>query len=522
MPFESQKLTTENTSQTVQTSKLKIKMYAEVLGVMKTAPLKKEIGSMHQYDDLAHKDYIFKDEEVGKNLAISEPAAYTYHNNDLNDKEVIGFVPYWELYQYQNIDYSKLSTIAYFSLTSDDTGAWVKGYRENGVWYDDGGYVGFNSARFSNMVAMAHSKNVKVVLVVKNFDPYSIRQIINNTNSAGDRLINNIVTTLRSKSLDGVNVDFEYVPRSGVASDTVTESLRIAFANWHAKLSDRIHAEFPKSHVSTDVFGGSSINYNIYDLTRLGKTSIDQIVMMTYDYITTRCYSGKFMSPMSPLYGNQGYNTSTHLQTGGQQAGSKKIVMGIPYYGIDFQVKTAQKDLFNALVDYPNCDGTIETYKSIVDPKYDVYHNSTTLRWNNTEKARWYVYKIGNTWRHGYYDDPTSLAAKYDFVRSANLGGIAIWVIGYDNNAKELYDVIRDKFQRVPFYVHFGYGVSNIKMNSIISSNGLEIVNSLGNNTFQVQPISQVSGIIMNKLRLYNEVIDVRFEVVGVTRGLNN
>lgn len=502
-------------------TKFKVELFADKLGVTKTNPIEQQVYTIQQYDELQHRDYKFVDESSAKSITSVSPAGYTYHTNVNNDKEVIGFLPYWSLASYEDIDYSKFSTLAYFSLTSDDTGAWVKGYRENGIWYDDGGYVGFNSTRFTNMVSKAHAKGVKVVLLVKNFDPYSIRQIVNNTNSAGDRLINNIVRTVESKGLDGVNIDFEYIPRKDKPNDTVTDNLRAAFASFHDRLADRMHAEFPKSLVSTDTFGSSAIYYHIYDIKALGKTSLDYIVLMTYDYITTKCYVGKYMSPMSPLYGNDGYNISTHLQEAAEKAGSKKIVMGVPYYGIDFQVKTTERNNYNALVDYPNCDGTIETYASIVNSKYDAYHNASTLRWNNTEKARWYVYSIGGKWRQGYYDDASSLGAKYDFVRSANLGGVAIWAVGYDNNAKELYDVLRDKFQKVPFYVHFGYGVPEDRISDIFETNNLTLISSIGNNTFLVEPQSTVSGTVMSRLKLYNEVLDVRFELDGISRKLN-
>lgn len=507
----------ENNFQEYRTN-FQVQLLSDKLGITKKL-VTNEIQSVHQLDELRNKNYVFKDDKSDR-LITNRDLSYTYHSNVYNDKEVLGFLPYWSLSKYQDIDYSKFSSLAYFSLTTDETGAWIKEYKKDGVTYPDGGWTGFNSVSFSNMVALAHSKGVKVLLLVKNFDPYSIRRIVTNTENAGDRLINNIVNTVREKGLDGVNIDFEYIPKSGVANDTVTDDLRASFASWHDKLADRMHVEFPNSHVSTDVFGSSAIYYQIYDVKALGKTSLDYIVFMTYDYITTKCYEGKYMSPMSPLYGNQGYNISTHLLEAAKKASSEKVIMGIPYYGIDFQVKPIEKDKYNALVDYPNCDGTIETYGSIVKPEYDLYHNVNTIKWNNTEKATWYSYSINGKYRHGYYDDARSLGAKYGFVRSANLGGIAIWAVGYDNNAKELYDVIRDNFQKVPFYISFEYGVSNDKIQQILTSNGLTVISSVGNNTYIVNPGSNLSGTVMQKLKLLNEVVATRFDVDNSTRDL--
>ncbi len=489
-------------------TKYKLQTFAQVLGLEKTVKYEDEF-SIHKYDDQKYKDYVFTENNENKSLSETTPSEYSYHKNPYNDKEVLGFLPYWQLSKYSSIDYSKLSTIAYFGLTSESTGRWV----------NDSGYTGFFSSSFDNMVALAHSKGTKVVIVVKNFDPYSIRRTVNNVEGAGDRLINNIVKVIRDNSLDGVNIDFEYVVKN--SNDTVTNELRQAFVSWHQKLADAVHSQFPKAQVSTDVFGGSGVYYNLYDMEALGDTTINYIVMMTYDYITTSCSSGKIVTPMSPLYGNDGFNISSHLIAGAQKAGSKKIIMGVPYYGIDFQVKSADRDTYNARVDYPNCDGTIETYASIVDSKFDQYHNANTIKWNNTEKARWYSYSVGGKYRQGYYDDARSLGAKYDFVRSSNLGGIGIWALGYDNNAKELYDVIREKFQIVPFYINFGYGVPSARITSILNANNLTVVSEVTNSIYLVLPESEISGNVIKRIKMYKEVVDVRFEIVNATRGIN-
>lgn len=509
----------------------------EALDVKGVSVVKKanEFMSIHKYDDERYSaeklDLAPATEERGLSADIS---AYTYHNNARNDREIIGFLPYWTLSSYSSIQYDKLSTVAYFSLTCDNTGAWVKGYKEDKdgdgkkEWYDDGGWIGFNSTQFTKMVKAAHAKDTKVVLLVKNFDPYSIRQIVRNVDNAGDRLINNIIAAISSKNLDGVNIDFEYVQHKD--SDTVTNQLRADFASWHNHLADTIHAQFPGSHVSTDTFGASAVNYTIYDMAALGKTSLDYLVMMTYDYITTSCWNGKRLAPMSPLYGNNIYgtpnwNTSSHLLAASALAGSKKIVMGIPYYGVDMQVKSDQRNTYNAYADYPYCRGAIETYASVVNPKYDAYHNDNTIKWNSTEKATWYAYKFKRsdgttTYRQGYYDDARSLGAKYDFVKNSNLGGIAIWALGYDGHSAELYSVIKDKFQIFPFYILFENSVSLSKAQEIISANALTIESNLGNGVFKVVPVSSASSGIMKNLNKYKEVVKTDIEVIGKIRSI--
>ncbi|KKR06030.1 MAG: Glycosyl hydrolase, family 18 [candidate division WS6 bacterium GW2011_GWF2_39_15] len=436
------------------------------------------------------------------------------YTNPNNDKEVMGFLPYWQLSKYRQLQYDKLSSISYFSLTCYDNGQWVT---------DSSDYIGFNSASFTNMVTLAHQNNVKVYLVVKNFHNRSIRDLVANKGGAGEVLINNIVNAVRTKGLDGVNVDFEYIPDS---SYPVNTTLRSNFVKWHDNLADRIHAEFPGATVSTDVFGSSAVSYSAYDIANLGATSLDYIMFMTYDYITTSCYEGKKVAPESPLYGNNLYgtpnwNVSSHLTAAARLATAKKVLMGIPYYGIDFAVKPNEFSKYNALANYPNCGAGTEVYSSIVDPKFDNVHNASTIKWNDVEKATWYAYQLNGEYRHGYYDDPRSLRAKYDFVRTTKLGGIGIWALGYDAGYSDLWNVLREKFQTGPFVLAFTLATSNSRAVQIMDELNVDVISQISNNVWEVKPESGLTSLSITAAKKYPEVVVAEFENTDSDRDVN-
>ena len=46
-----------------------------------------------------------------------------------------------------------------------------------------------------------------------------------------------------------------------------------------------------------------------------------------------------------------------------------------------------------------------------------------------------------------FYENTQSLAYKMDLVRQADLGGIAIWALGYEGDAPELWEVIERKVE---------------------------------------------------------------------------
>jgi len=482
----------------------------QILGVEEVYSEKDQF-SVHMYED---EKYISGDYEFITDFSepeLSGRALSSVVTNALSEREVMGFLPYWQLSDSKVVnwlDYSKLTTVAYFGLTCYDNGSWVK----------DSGYTGFYSSNFSTMVSKAHQNNTQVILVVKNFHFPSILKIVTNKSGAGDKLISNIVSVLKAKNLDGVNIDFEY--GSDYAA-SVTDSYRAVFAQWHSELVESVHSEIPGSLVSTDVFASSGTGYSLYDLTALGKTDLDYIMMMTYDYITTSCYNGKIITPMSPLYGNSGFNVSSHIGGAISKLPAGKILMGIPYYGIDFSVKSEDFSKYNARVNYPNCDGGIETYSTVVDPKFDQWHSSSTIKWNSTEKSRWYAYKYLDDFRQGYYDDYTSLLSKYDFVRSNNIGGVGIWALGYDYPYNDLWYALRDKFQKSPFVVAFRPGVTESEINDILSKNNLSVVATINSGIYRVKPDSGLSSTAIQSLSRFQEVMTVDYESIVTTRDIN-
>ena len=75
-------------------------------------------------------------------------------------KEVFGFLPYWELSDSSTtLDYSKISTIAYFGVGASATG----------TFENTAGYTGWTSAALTNVINAAHQNRTRVVLTVQSF-----------------------------------------------------------------------------------------------------------------------------------------------------------------------------------------------------------------------------------------------------------------------------------------------------------------------------------------------------------------
>lgn len=466
--------------------------------------------SIHQLQDAQYSDMITSFvEDVQDGIGVSAIEPHVVVNNDFLDKEVLGFLPYWFWPSYSNdsLQYDKLSTIAYFGLTCGINGQWIT---------DDAGYTAFYGANFTDLLAKAHANDTKVVVTVKNFDAQSITKLVTNVNGAGQTLIDNIVDVVRARGLDGVNIDFEYVAS---AEWPVDETLRMSFVAWHENLATRMHSEFPGSHVSTDVYASSSLYYKAYDMPALGASSLDYIMVMTYDFFTT---NSSVAGPTAPLYGNQyWYTVSEAMNDIAAEAGAGKLIMGIPYYGLEFPVETTTYNSTRRV----GVNAAIATFSAVLNPIYDTWHNSSTLRWEEADKVRWYVYRYPNMatdplWQ-GYYEDEDTIAAKYDFMRSKSIGGVGIWALGYDNGYTALWEAIEESFMAPSFPVFFHSSVSEARVNEIMAETEGELASQESTNVWLVRAKrSYLTEPLMETLEGYREVSSVGSNTVDIQRGV--
>jgi len=462
--------------------------------------------SIHQVDQLLHEDdelhfdeYPWND-DGGRGIS-GRGLDYVAPNNPLVDKTILGFAPYWGLDgYYQNYQMDKLSVVAYFAVACFPDGSLVK-VCVDGNCGDKSGWDGWNSTALAGLVNDAHASGVKVVLVIKNFHKPSIETIISDQ-AAINRLISSIILEIEAKNVDGVNIDFEYI---GTASGTH----RARFASFIDQVADAVHFARPGSHVSVDIMATSGISTLIYDVTALGQTSVDHIMVMSYDFFSTHSvYAG----PESPLYGNQyWYTVSRSMNDIAAKAPNHKVLMGIPYYGLEFPVTSGTWSAKNGVRNTSYTAG-ITTYKAVVDPIYDPWHNSSTIQWDEGEKMRWYKYRwpdpaTGSQYWQGYYDDPRSLGAKYDFVRDNNLGGIGIWALGYDNGRDELWNTIRDKFSKGQFIVVFKNGINRTQQQVVHDALGGEVVRFMADeSSVIVEPKTKITYDLILDYRRRGEV----------------
>ena len=313
----------------------------------------------------------------------------------LRSHEVFGFAPYWTLDQSSGFNVSQLSTIAYFSLDVNPDGT----LDESGP-----GWNGYQSQDLSNLVTRAHAAGDRVVLTVTCFDQSSLDSLTSSAN-APPTLAAGLISVIEAKNLDGVNLDFEGTGDSDQAGLTklVTE------------VSNAIHGANPHYQVTMDTYASSAGDPSgFYDIPALAP-AVDAFFVMQYQLNLNASSSAN-----SPLTSSM-FSDQTTIDQYLAAVPASKIILGLPYFGID----------------WPTTDGTLTARAAgpaTTPSDAQIVSSGHPVYWDPTTSTAWTSYQVGTQWHETFFEDPTSLYDVAQAASSSDLAGLGIWALGMDGN----------------------------------------------------------------------------------------
>ncbi len=346
------------------------------------------------------------------------------------DREVFGFAPYWAIANSSQWNYSLLTTVAYFGLDINSDGS---------INTTTNGWTGWNSQNLVNAINAAHAAGDRAVVVIKAFDIATINTIVNTT-TARQAAITNTINAIASRSLDGVNVDFEG------STDPRYPDLQSGFVAFIHDLSAQVHQRWPQAMVSVDTYSGSASwdggFFKIGDLA----PNVDAFFIMAYDMAFGN--NPGHAGANAPLNGGT-YNDMLSVSQYLTKAPASKIMLGVPYYG--YKWSTADNSPNSAT----SGGATAVTYSGVLND-LSCGAQQLTQSWDSVAASpwvSWYSPATGDpcggnhgSWRELYYDNALSLGDKYDLVNNSNLLGTGMWALGYDGTSPDLWNALRFKF----------------------------------------------------------------------------
>lgn len=365
-----------------------------------------------------------KTENIGngnKSIINPTPTKSVLRKTDTVKREVIGFLPSWSIAKKAKVYPEHLTQIIYFGLSVNKDGSIIK-YGENNLPVLEWSY--FNSDYFKDVGREASASGTKVLLSIRSFDNTTIDNIIS-SQTAANKLSGELLTLVKQYNLDGINIDFEYF------TDTNFPTSKY-LAEFLEELSAKLKKDNPKIIISIDVNATVVVKDKAYNMTRISK-AVDQVILMAYDY---RGQNSTRAGPPAPVYGEiNEHSIWESVDSLSGRVPNSKLILAIPFYGYEWQTFTNKHKSFTT-----EGSGALATYKRVKELLKE--RSDVEKSWDDISKSPWLSYMQYGGIYQIYYEDDRSIAEKIKFAKEKNMGGIAIWALGYEGDYIEPWKVI--------------------------------------------------------------------------------
>ncbi|MBQ7288879.1 MAG: LysM peptidoglycan-binding domain-containing protein [Clostridia bacterium] len=266
---------------------------------------------------------------------------------------------------------------------------------------DAGGNL--NTIEDEPLIQTARAAGVAPVMVVTNtrsgggFDSDLIATLLTNP-SASQRLIDNILATLRAKNYYGVDIDFEYIPPANREDyNRFLENLSAALQPEGYKLSTALAPKIRADQPGT--------LYEAHDYAFHGQI-VDQVILMTYEW--GYLYGPPMaVAPIEPVKQVLDFAVSV--------IPPEKILMGMPNYGYDWTL--------------PYVSGRPAEVLTIQQAVERAIQNGARIEYSTGSQAPFFRYTKNGEQHIVWFENASSTKARLSLVSQYGLGGVSYWTL---------------------------------------------------------------------------------------------
>ncbi|MFN2511089.1 MAG: glycoside hydrolase family 18 protein [Pyrinomonadaceae bacterium] len=287
-------------------------------------------------------------------------------------------------------------------------------------------------ARLSQLQALkARNPSLKIILSVGGWgaDNFSDAAL---SDTSRERFANSAVGLIKRYALDGIDLDWEYPGQPGPGikyrpedKENFTYLLKTVRQHINALSNERSRRSTDRYTLTIASAAGDYFKHTEMDKLHV---YLDWINIMAYDFYTSSArttghhtgLSRSLSGGSSNEYGEA--SVKQHLDAG---IPSRKLVLGTAFYGRSFSgVKLENNGLYQPYERYAG----EHSYSALTR---DFINKQGFKRlWDNAAKAPYLWNAESGTFIT--YDDPDSLKAKAEFVKSHRLGGLMYWEHSHD------------------------------------------------------------------------------------------
>lgn len=328
---------------------------------------------------------------------------------------VMGFAPYWNLKKLSPESIENITHFAYFNLHLNGDGSL---YTRVNKREEDPSYT-----NYKRLLAGTVNYNSKPLIIT--FMPESQQALANSISTPNSRqqTIETILNTIQESGANGVNIDYEPL-------GDITPLLRNNFTLFMQELRSQMSQN---SELSVSIYASAASRPRLWDLAALSP-HVNYFVVMTYDYTMP---GNDAAGPNSPLRGSGDlfeHDIIKNIAEITQLVPSQKVLLGIPFYGYEWDTINESK---YAPTETKGSVASLERIQTMLDEK------TLELIWDRNTLTPYGISSESGQISQIYFENDTSIRLKLDFVKSSNLGGIAIWALGYEGNNTWVWPTIK-------------------------------------------------------------------------------
>ena len=214
-----------------------------------------------------------------------------------------------------------------------------------------------------------------------------------------NRVIEAIIETMQRKGYQGLDIDFEYIPREDSQGflrflENVTAKLHAVGYPTHVDLAPKTYAEQP------------GLLYEAHNYREIGAI-VDTVLLMTYEW------GYAYGPPLAVAPLNRVREVVSYAVT---EIPREKILMGIPNYGYDWTLPYEKGD---------RATNIGNQYAVRLAARY-----GAEIQFDAPSASPYFNYRDQNGRRHVvWFEDIRSIDAKYDLIDEFNLLGSGYWTI---------------------------------------------------------------------------------------------
>ena len=266
--------------------------------------------------------------------------------------------------------------------------------------------------------------HLKTILSIGGYGSSALFSDVALTEASRKKFVHSCVKLMKQYSFDGIDVDWEYPVHGGMPKNHRRPKDR---ENYTALISE-FRKEMPHPLSLSIAISASVSNLKDLEAKKLAK-NLDWFGVMAYDFCQAGSATTCHHSALNPL----GRKAVQWLLK--NKVKPKQVVLGVPFYGYRWKVRSAKKNGLGQLVsrsDVQDPENVNISYAELMEKYFKKGHPY----WDSYVNEPWLFNADDSTMIS--YDNEKSLALKASYVKKNKLGGVMIWEISGDTPGHEL------------------------------------------------------------------------------------